>query len=96
MRTTCPSQKVELSNQKVEINPSPKNGQGQVANRAFREKQRGKGFDCNDYLIYNTRTGALLYDKDGQGGAAAVQFATLKLKKKPARDVSAEDFFVVK
>ena len=41
----------------------------------------GAGFtsaaDANDYVIYNTTTGALYYDAGRNTGAAAVQFATL-------------------
>jgi serralysin len=31
------------------------------------------------HIIFNTATGALLYDPDGAGGIAAVQFATIVL-----------------
>ncbi len=50
------------------------------------------GNDVDDYVIYNTTTGALYYDADGKGGDAAVQFAILK--NKPA-DLTADFFTVV-
>lgn len=33
--------------------------------------------DANDYLLYNTTTGTLSYDADGNGAGAAVAFVTL-------------------
>jgi Ca2+-binding RTX toxin-like protein len=46
---------------------------------------------ADDRIIYNTATGALLYDADGLGGVAGLQFATLT--GLPA--ITAADFIVV-
>jgi serralysin len=50
-----------------------------------------KAHDASDRLIYNKKTGVLLYDADGTGKAAAVKIAMLS--KKLA--LSAKDFFVI-
>ena len=68
-------------------------GEYKLAARCFRANATGAAMDKDDHILYNTKTGALLYDKDGKGGAAAVQFATLKNKPK---NISAADFLVVK
>jgi len=57
----------------------------------------GKGVtqahDADDRIIYNTQTGALYYDVDGQGGIAAVQFATVGTAFHPS--ITYKDFLVV-
>jgi Ca2+-binding RTX toxin-like protein len=47
--------------------------------------------DANDRIIYNTTTGNLYYDADGQGGAGATLFATLT----GAPAITGADFFIV-
>jgi Ca2+-binding RTX toxin-like protein len=46
---------------------------GRLPGSAFRVGDAA--LDANDRVIYNSATGALLFDKDGVGGAAAVKFA---------------------
>ena len=43
----------------------------------FRASTAGTAADANDYVLYDTDSGALYYDADGTGAGAAVQFATL-------------------
>lgn len=50
----------------------------------------GKAADADDYLVYDTATGALYYDADGSGSKAAVQFALLA----GAPELAAGDFVV--
>ncbi len=47
--------------------------------------------DSTDRIIYNSQTGALLYDSDGIGAAAAVQFASVNA----GLGITANDFFVM-
>ena len=63
---------------------------GTLKDKFFHEGK--KAHDGNDHIIYNTKTGALFYDADGNkhGGVAQVQFATLAHKP----DVGHSDFLV--
>jgi Ca2+-binding RTX toxin-like protein len=49
--------------------------QGSLASSAF--KAGAAATEMDERIIFNAGTGALLYDPDGVGGTAAVQFATL-------------------
>lgn len=51
-----------------------------------------KAADANDRIIYNPSSGALFFDPDGSGSAAAVKFAVLDTQ--PA-SLSASDFLVI-
>lgn len=50
---------------------------GSLASAYFKANTSGVAVDTNDYIVYNTTTGALYYDADGSGAGAKVQFATL-------------------
>jgi Ca2+-binding RTX toxin-like protein len=67
---------------------------GQVGADNFVSGGNGvKALDTNDYLIFNTTTGALFYDADGSGKGAAFQFATITLVG--VQELSASDFLVI-
>jgi serralysin len=57
----------------------------------FVTNTNGIAQDGNDYILYNTTTGALSYDADGNGAGAAIQFATLTGQP----TISSADFLVI-
>ncbi len=65
--------------------------EGTLLSANFRASTTGAAGDENDYILYNTSSGALLYDADGNGQGVAIEFATLT--NKPA--IKAEDFMIV-
>lgn len=59
----------------------------------FRASKTGLAADGDDYILYNTNSGVLYYDADGNGtDSAPVQFAILDNKP---QNVTAADFVVV-
>jgi Ca2+-binding RTX toxin-like protein len=52
-------------------------GYGSILPSDFRANTTGLAQDANDHIIYETDTGKLFYDADGNGGRLAVQFAVL-------------------
>ena len=63
---------------------------GTLAAANFASNPNGLASDGNDYIVYNTSTGALYYDMDGNGTGNAVLFA--KLTGIP--ELSASDIFI--
>lgn len=64
---------------------------GNLSASLFKASASGMAGDANDYILYNTASGALLYDADGNGAGVATQFAALTTK--PA--ITAADFTVI-
>lgn len=64
-----------------------------LATDYFVANATGAAVDSNDYIIYNTETGALYFDADGSGSIAAVQIALLGASAHPT--ITAADFTVM-
>jgi hypothetical protein len=65
--------------------------EGTLAAHSFLVSATGTAADDNDYILYNTTSGSLLYDADGNGQGVAIEFASLT--NKPA--INAEDIMIV-
>jgi Ca2+-binding RTX toxin-like protein len=59
----------------------------------FRANTSGTAFDSNDYVVYETDTGKLFYDADGNGASAKVQFALVGTSTHAV--LAAADFSVI-
>jgi Ca2+-binding RTX toxin-like protein len=67
---------------------------GALLATSFKANFEGKAKEADDRVVYNTMTGALYYDPDGNGAGAATQFATLGGILGPPQ-ISVLDFLVV-
>lgn len=65
-------------------------GNGAVDVTEFKANRSGNATDASDRIVYETDTGKLFYDVDGDGAAQRVQFAVLN----PRLGVSEADFLV--
>ncbi len=63
---------------------------GQLDAGAFVASADGSAVDADDRILYNTTTGALSFDADGNGAGVAVQFAVVEEKS----ELKATDFLV--
>ena len=67
---------------------------GALSANFFRASALGKAADSNDYILFNTTSGALSYDVDGSGSKAAIQFVTIDIASMSGTLTSA-DFLVI-
>ena len=65
--------------------------EGVLSSVNFSSNTTGVAVDDNDYILYNTSTGSLLYDADGSGQGVAIEFATLSTKPQ----IGANNFSIV-
>ncbi|MFT3953323.1 MAG: calcium-binding protein [Piscinibacter sp.] len=63
---------------------------GQISAANFRASTSGTAADSNDYLLYDTDSGQLFYDADGNGAGARVLFAVVTV----GTTIIASDFWV--
>ncbi|MDK9693205.1 MAG: hypothetical protein OEL19_03010 [Sulfurimonas sp.] len=66
---------------------------GALSAANFVASSSGNAVDANDYVLYNTTSGVLSYDADGNGAGAAVAFALLGTSTHPT--ITAADFVVI-
>ena len=65
---------------------------GPLAATNFSATAGGNAADADDFILYDTATGNLYYDADGNGGSAKILFATLTVS---GGSVDAADFRVI-
>jgi len=83
----------ESGNDKINLDKSiftALSDEGMLSSEYFQSNTIGVAGDENDYILYNTTSGALLYDADGNGQGVAVQFATLTTRP----EITSNDFLV--
>jgi serralysin len=66
---------------------------GALGSANFKASITGKATDLNDYICYETDTGKLFYDVDGNGSKAGIQFALIGTSTHVT--LSAADFIVI-
>ena len=88
---------VDVGNESIQLDNAVFKGvgRGTAAKPSRLDKEffvkAAKAKEADDHVLYNAKTGALLYDADGSGFKAAVQIATLAKNLK----LAAAGFFVI-
>jgi hypothetical protein len=67
---------------------------GTLNSANFAANAGGIAADANDFILYDTATGNIYYDADGNGGGAKILFAHLDLSG-VAGTVDASDFTII-